>query len=153
MTLQLTCQQIQQIIPHRFPFLLVDRIVELDPGRRAVGIKAVSIGEPFFVGHFPQYPVMPGVLVVEALAQVGGIMAFYPSDESQPSGQIGFLAGVDGFRFRRQVVPGDLLRLEVELAWKRGRAGKVSGRATVDGEVAAEGDITFVSGPVPDPSV
>lgn len=134
---------IQRIIPHRYPFLLVDRIVELDQGLRAVGTKAVSIGEPFFVGHFPRYPVMPGVLIAEALAQVGAVAVL---GESGSPESIPFLAGLDNFRFKRQVVPGDLLRLEVTLMQLRSRAGKGHGVATVEGHIAAEGDILFVLG-------
>ena len=140
---ELNSMQIQQVIPHRFPFLLVDRIVELEEGRRAVGIKAVSIGEPFFAGHFPGYPVMPGVLIAEALAQVGAVAVLHSTGSD---GRIAFLAGLDNFRFRRQVVPGDLLRLEVTLSQIRKSAGRGHGIATVDGQVAAEGDITFVFG-------
>jgi 3-hydroxyacyl-[acyl-carrier-protein] dehydratase len=140
----LTSQQIQAIIPHRHPFLLVDRIVELEEGVRAVGIKAVTIGEPFFTGHFPDFPVMPGVLIAEAIAQVGAIAVMRSPDFVD---RIPFLAGLDNFRFRRQVVPGDLLRMEVTLTQLRSRAGKGHGVATVDGQVVAEGDITFVIGP------
>lgn len=135
--------EIQRIIPHRYPFLLVDRIIEIDE-RRAVGIKAVTINEPFFAGHFPAYPVMPGVLIAEALAQVGAVAVL----RSLPAGgRIPFLAGLDGFRFKRQVVPGDLLRLEVELGRIGSRAGRGHGVATVDGAVAAEGDLMFVLAP------
>ena len=137
--------QIQAIIPHRYPFLLVDRIVELEDGVRAVGIKSVSIGEPFFTGHFPEYPVMPGVLIAEALAQVGAVAVLHDSTSRD---QIHFLAGLDGFRFKRQVRPGDVLRLEVTLQRLRSRAGKGHGVATVEGQVAAEGDILFVLGPL-----
>lgn len=137
----LTSVEIQQILPHRYPFLLVDRIVELEEGKRAVGIKAVSVGEPYFTGHFPDFPVMPGVLIAEAIAQVGAVAVLRtPGWE----GKIPFLAGLDGFRFRRQVSPGDVLRMEVVLTRVRSGAGRGHGRATVDGELVAEGDITFV---------
>jgi 3-hydroxyacyl-[acyl-carrier-protein] dehydratase len=142
----LSSQEITGIIPHRYPFLFVDRILEMDVGQRAVGIKAVSVDEPFFQGHFPGYPVMPGVLIAEALAQVGAV-AILPSRDMK--GRIAYLAGLDNFRFRRQVVPGDLLRLEVTLTQVRSRAGKGHGVASVDGDVVAEGDITFVIGPGP----
>lgn len=140
----LTSPEIQGIIPHRYPFLFVDRIVEMEVGQRAVGVKAVTADEPFFQGHFPSYPVMPGVLIAEALAQVGAV-AILPSRDM--TGRIAYLAGLDNFRFRRQVVPGDLLRLEVTLHQVRSRAGKGHGVATVEGELVAEGDITFVIGP------
>lgn len=142
----LSSAEVQSIIPHRYPFLFVDRIIEMEEGARAVGIKAVSVDEPFFQGHFPGFPVMPGVLIAEALAQVGAV-AILPSRDM--AGRIAFLAGLDNFRFRRQVVPGDVLRLEVTLTQLRSRAGKGHGVATVDGEIAAEGDITFVIGPGP----
>jgi 3-hydroxyacyl-[acyl-carrier-protein] dehydratase len=138
---ELDIVEIQKLIPHRFPFLLVDRIIELETGKRAVGLKAVSMGEPFFSGHFPDYPVMPGVLIAEALAQVGAVAVMRtPGFEHR----IPFLAGLDNFRFKRQVVPGDLLRLEVTLERLRPRAGRGHGSATVDGSLVAEGDITFV---------
>lgn len=132
--------QIMSIIPHRFPFLLVDRIEELEAGKRAVGIKNVTIGEPFFQGHFPDYPVMPGVLIVEALAQVGAV-AMLSLDEYK--GRIAFFAGLDNVRFKRQVKPGDTLRLEVELGQIRRNIGGGSGVATVNGEVACKGDFMF----------
>lgn len=140
----LTAAQIQQIIPHRYPFLLVDRIIELEEGKRAVGLKAVTIDEPFFAGHFPGYPVMPGVLIAEALAQVGAVAVLRAPGLD---GKIPFLAGLDGFKFRRQVTPGDLLRLDVTLSRVRPSAGRGHGTATVEGEVVAEGDITFVMAP------
>jgi 3-hydroxyacyl-[acyl-carrier-protein] dehydratase len=128
-------------LPHRFPFLLVDRILEVSPdGKRAVALKNVTINEPFFAGHFPEYPIMPGVLIVEALAQAASAALLTPELRQ---GRLGMLGGVDGFRFRRPVRPGDQLRLEVELVKMRGPVGRISGRATVDGEVAAEGEITF----------
>lgn len=132
--------QIQEIIPHRPPFLLVDKILEMEEGKRAVGIKNVTINEPFFVGHFPEYAVMPGVLIVEALAQVGAIAML--SIESN-RGKLGFLAGIDGFRFRGQVVPGDTLRLEVEITRLKGSIGKGKATALVEGRTVAEGEIMF----------
>ncbi|GIP51573.1 MULTISPECIES: 3-hydroxyacyl-ACP dehydratase FabZ [Paenibacillus] len=136
----LDIKQIQEIIPHRPPFLLVDRILEMEDGKRAVGIKNVTINEPFFVGHFPDYPVMPGVLIAEALAQVGA--AAILNVESN-RGKIGFLAGMDGFRFRGQVVPGDQLRLEVEITRMKGSIGKGKAVAKVDDKIVAEGEIMF----------
>nr|WP_246369933.1 3-hydroxyacyl-ACP dehydratase FabZ [Saccharibacillus deserti] len=133
-------QQIQEIIPHRPPFLLVDRILEVEPGKSAVGIKNVTVNEPFFAGHFPGYPVMPGVLIVEALAQVGSV-AMMIVEENR--GKLGFFAGIDGFRFRGQVKPGDTLRLEVEMTRFKGMIGKGHAVAKVDGKVVAEGDMMF----------
>ena len=128
-------------MPHRYPFQLVDRIVEVsEDGKSAVGIKCVSANEPFFQGHFPELPIMPGVLIVEALAQCGGA-ALMAGVESE--GKVAMLAGIDGFRFRRPVVPGDQLRLEVKLTKLRGPIGKIDARATVDGQLVAEGEITF----------
>ncbi|HET9014832.1 MAG TPA: 3-hydroxyacyl-ACP dehydratase FabZ [Thermomicrobiaceae bacterium] len=136
----LDAQQIQQIIPHRYPFLLVDRILEVEWSKRAVGIKNVSMGEPFFQGHFPGYPVMPGVLIVEALAQVGAV-ALLGTEEHR--GKIAFFAGIDGVRFKRQVRPGDVLRLEVELGKMRRGVGTGTAVATVDGQLAARGELMF----------
>ncbi|QRG67348.1 3-hydroxyacyl-ACP dehydratase FabZ [Brevibacillus choshinensis] len=132
--------QIQEIIPHRYPFLLVDKIVELEQGKRAVGVKNVTINEPFFQGHFPGYPVMPGVLIVEALAQVGAV-AMLSMEEHQ--GKIGLFAGIDEFRFKDQVKPGDTLTLDVELTRVRGTVGKGQGKALVNGKVVAEGGLMF----------
>jgi 3-hydroxyacyl-[acyl-carrier-protein] dehydratase len=132
--------EIKNIIPHRYPFLLVDKILEVEPGKRAVGIKNVTANEPFFQGHFPDYPVMPGVLLVEAMAQtacVAGLML------EENKGKLGMFAGIDSMKFKRQVVPGDTLKLEAEfLVFKMGM-GKVKVRATVDEQVAAEGEIKF----------
>lgn len=136
-------EEIKAIIPHRYPFLLVDRIEELEVGVRAVGIKNVTINEPFFQGHFPEYAVMPGVLIVEALAQVGAV-AMLMKEENR--GRIGFLAGIDNFRFKQQVRPGDTLRLEVEITRLKGAIGRGTGRATVDGKLAAEGELMFALG-------
>jgi len=137
---ELDIKEIMKTIPHRYPFLLIDRVVELEEGKRAVAIKNVTMNEPQFTGHFPGIPIMPGVLIIEALAQVGCVMALrQPSSE----GKIVLFAGIDGVRFRRQVVPGDQLRLEVETLWVRGPLGRMKGKATVNGEVAAEGEFTF----------
>lgn len=136
----LDVQQIKDIIPHRYPFLLVDKIIEQEEGKRVVGIKNVTINEPFFQGHFPEYPVMPGVLILEALAQTGAI-AVLGKEENE--GKIGFLAGVDKCRFKHQVKPGDQLQLEVEITRMRGSIGKGKGIATVDGKVACEAEIMF----------
>lgn len=133
-------QQIKETIPHRYPFLLVDHVEEVEEGKRVVGKKNVTINEPFFQGHFPEYPVMPGVLIVEALAQVGAI-ALLSQEENK--GKIGFLAGIDKCRFKRQVKPGDTLKLEVEILRMRGSIGKGKGIATVDGKVACEAEIMF----------
>jgi beta-hydroxyacyl-ACP dehydratase FabZ len=132
--------EIMNHLPHRYPFLLVDRILELEPGRRIVGFKNVSANEPFFEGHFPGHPIMPGVLVVEALAQVGGVLAsFLPGAE----GKLAYLASIERCRFRRPVKPGDQLISEVVIVRARGRVGKMRGTARVDGEVVADGLFTY----------
>ncbi len=131
---------IQKIIPHRYPFLLVDRIEELEEGKKAVGIKNVTINEPFFQGHFPGNPIMPGVLIIEALAQVGAV-AILSIEENK--GKLGVFTGIDKVRFRKQVKPGDVLRLEAELtAFKRGM-GKAVATAYVGDKVAASGELMF----------
>lgn len=133
-------QDIKSIIPHRYPFLLVDKILEVEEEVKAVGIKNVTANEEFFNGHFPDYPVMPGVLIVEALAQVGAV-AMLKKEENQ--GKLAFFTGIDKCRFKRQVKPGDQLRLEVEIIRVKGPMGKGKATATVDGEVAAEAEIMF----------
>ena len=142
----LSSQDIQKIIPHRFPFLLVDKIVEMEWGKRAVGIKNVSANEPFFQGHFPGYPVMPGVLIIEAMAQVGAV-ALLGMPENK--GKLAFFAGVDEVRFKRQVVPGDTLRIELTLTRVRGPIGQGTGEATVDGQLACRGSFLFALGEAP----
>lgn len=136
----LDLQEIKTILPHRYPFLLVDRVLELEKGKRAVGIKNVSANEAFFQGHFPEMPIMPGVLIVEALAQVGAC-AILSTEENR--GKIALFAGINRMRFKKQVVPGDQLKLEVELTKIKGPVGKGIAKATVDGEVVAEGELMF----------
>ncbi|HEX6593666.1 MAG TPA: 3-hydroxyacyl-ACP dehydratase FabZ [Bacillota bacterium] len=133
-------QAIKETIPHRYPFLLVDEVLEIDEGKRVVGLKNVTMNEPFFQGHFPEYPVMPGVLIVEALAQVGAIAVL---GREENKGKLGFLAGIDRCRFKRQVRPGDQLKLDVEIIRMKGPIGKGKGKATVDGKVACEAEIMF----------
>ncbi|MBN6885075.1 3-hydroxyacyl-[acyl-carrier-protein] dehydratase [Cytobacillus horneckiae] len=132
--------QIKEIIPHRYPFLLVDKILEVEEGQKAIGIKNVTANEEFFNGHFPDYPVMPGVLIVEALAQVGAV-AMLKKEENR--GRLAFFTGIDKCRFKRQVKPGDQLRLEVEMTRVKGPIGKGKGIATVDGELVCETEIMF----------
>jgi len=136
----LSAVEIRDLIPHRYPFLLVDRIEEVEPGVRAVGIKSVTQNEPFFQGHFPDYPVMPGVLIVEAMAQVGavGVMSL-----EEYRGKLALFAGIDGVRFRRQVVPGDVLTMEVEIERLKGKIGRGKGRAMVGGERVCEAELMF----------
>lgn len=136
----LDIQQIKEIIPHRYPFLLVDRIIEHEEGKRVVGIKNVTANEPFFQGHFPDYPVMPGVLILEALAQAGAIAVL---GQEENKGKIGFLAGVDKCRFKHQVKPGDQLQLEIEIIRMRGSVGKGKGIAKVGDKIACEAEIMF----------
>ncbi len=136
----LKSEQILAILPHRFPMLLVDRILEMDPGKRVVGLKNVSINEPFFVGHWPGQPVMPGVLIIECMAQVAAIMMLsVPDHESQ----LAYIAGIDKVRFRKPVVPGDALIIEVIMLKKRGAMGVVGLKAHVDGDLIVEGEIMF----------
>ena len=131
---------IQEILPHRYPFLLVDRVVELEPGKHAVGIKNVSINEAFFQGHFPSHPVMPGVLVIEAMAQTGGVMILSLEEHR---GKLAYLATVNNAKFRRPIVPGDTIRTEVTVLRARGNTGRIHCVSRVEDKVAAEAEIMF----------
>ena len=136
-----TSEEIQALLPHRYPFALVDRIIDYIPGEKAVGIKNVTINEPQFQGHFHGRPLMPGVLIVEAMAQVGGVVL---TQMPEAEGGLFVFAGIDKVRFRRQVVPGDQLVMTVELLWvKQRRFGKMLGKAEVDGQLAAQGELMF----------
>ncbi|MCC2231506.1 3-hydroxyacyl-ACP dehydratase FabZ [Hominifimenecus microfluidus] len=139
--MSLGIKEIEAILPHRHPFLLIDRIDELEPGMRAVGVKAVTFHEEFFAGHFPGEPVMPGVLILEALAQVGAV-AILSVEENK--GKTAFFGGVDNVRFRRKVVPGDVLTLTCEIIRTRGNVGVGTALASVNGERAVTAEMTFV---------
>lgn len=134
----LDVNDIRRILPHRYPFLLVDRIVELEP-ERIVGIKNVTANEPFFTGHFPDFPVMPGVLIVEAMAQAAGVLVLRSIPDRDE--KLVFLVSVDAARFRKPVVPGDTLRLEMTVIKRKGSVAKMAGRATVDGLLVAEAEV------------
>ncbi|HEY0460154.1 MAG TPA: 3-hydroxyacyl-ACP dehydratase FabZ [Pyrinomonadaceae bacterium] len=147
MTVLLDSRAIQEILPHRYPFLLVDKIIELEPRRRIVGIKQVTINESFFQGHFPDAPVMPGVLQIEALAQVGAILALREFEDR--NNKIPFFSGIEQARFRRPVVPGDTLTLEVTAIRIGSRVQKMRGEAKVDGQITAEAEIMCIIGDRP----
>jgi len=135
-------QKIMELLPHRYPFLLVDRVLEFNPGKSITALKNVTVNEPFFQGHFPDHPVMPGVLILEALAQVSGIYEFATREANKESTHFLFLfVSIDKARFRRQVIPGDQLILQVDLISKKRNMMKVKGTATVDGVVAASAEI------------
>jgi len=136
-------KEIQEILPHRYPFLLIDRVEELEEGKRVVAVKNVTMNEYFFQGHFPQEPVMPGVLIIEALAQAGAVAIL---KMEQYKGKIAYFASIEKAKFRRKVVPGDVLRLEVEIVKIKGSAGIGKATATVNGEVAAEAQLMFMIG-------
>ncbi|NLJ41610.1 MAG: 3-hydroxyacyl-ACP dehydratase FabZ [Clostridiales bacterium] len=135
--------EIMKRIPHRYPFLLIDRVLELEPGKKGIGLKNVTINEPFFQGHFPGIPIMPGVLIVEAMAQLGAVAVLSMPEHKN---RLAFFAGIDNMRFRRKVIPGDQLRLEIEIIKIKGVLGKGVGTATVEGDIAAHGTILFALG-------
>ncbi len=131
------------VLPHRYPFLLVDRILELEPGKRAVGIKNVTVNEPQFTGHWPGNPVMPGVLLLEAMAQVGGIMLLTMLDEADRQGVTAMMVGIDKVRFRRPVLPGDQVKMEAVMQRRKGNMGRIYITAHVGEELACDGEFSF----------
>ncbi len=136
----LTNKEIRELLPHRYPFLLVDKVIELEPGKKVVAIKNVSSNEPFFQGHFPEYPIMPGVLIVEALAQAAGIAVAVLEENKD---KLGVFASIDAMKFKNHVMPGDVLTLEAEILMSKLGVTKAKVKASVDGKVAAEGEIKF----------
>lgn len=141
--MQLNSNEIAELLPHRYPFALVDRILECEPGKYAKGIKCVSVNEMHFCGHFPQKHVMPGVLIIEALAQCGGVALLC---QPEYKGKLAFLGGIKNARFKRQVIPGDVLTLECTLTKQKGPVGIGEAVATVDGQVVAKAELTFAIG-------
>ncbi|MGK2943895.1 MAG: 3-hydroxyacyl-ACP dehydratase FabZ [Desulfuromonadales bacterium] len=137
--MELNTLDIMKLLPHRFPFLLVDRVVEFEVDHRIVGIKNVTINEPFFQGHFPNHPIMPGVLILEAMAQVGGVYAILAREVGE--NQVPYFVGIDNAKFRKPVLPGDVLRLELELTNKRRGIYHFNGKATVDGKLVAQAEL------------
>jgi len=135
--------KIKKLLPHRYPFLMVDRVLSFEPQKKIVALKNVTVNEEFFNGHFPQRPVMPGVLIIESMAQVAGLVMLV---EDEHKGKIPFFTGIDNARFRRPVVPGDQLILEIDVVRIKGNVGKVKGRALVGDELAAEAELMFVLG-------
>ncbi len=146
MAKQYDIQKILEFLPHRYPFLLVDRIIELIPGEKVFALKNVTMNEPFFQGHFPGRPIMPGVLIVEAMAQAGGVLAFESTPEIQQGGVIYFMA-IDKVKFRKPVVPGDQLIFEVQLLKQRAKTVKMSGTASVDGKRVSEAELMATVSP------
>lgn len=136
----LNIDQIKELIPHRYPFLLVDKIIELDMGKKAIGIKNVTVNEPFFQGHFPDYPIMPGVLIIEAMAQVGCV-AMMSVEENR--GKLGVFAGIDKARFKKEVRPGDTLKMEVEMISIRRNIGKAIAKAFIENDLVCSGELMF----------
>lgn len=140
-------KEVQKLLPHRYPFLLIDRVIEVVPSQKLVGIKNVTINEPFFQGHFPGHPVMPGVLILEALAQAAAVLA-YKSEGADPTTMVTYLMGIDGARFRKPVIPGDRLQLEVTVLKHKSSVWKQQGIATVDGQKVAEAEFLATMVPV-----
>lgn len=132
--------EIQRLLPHRYPFLLIDRIIEMEPGKRIVGLKNVTINEPYFVGHFPGLPIMPGVLILESMAQAGGVLV--KKSMNVPDEKLMFFMGIDKAKFRRPVVPGDQVRLEIDVLSLHARFARVRGKAYVDGALVAEAELS-----------
>lgn len=128
-------------LPHRYPIILVDRVLELEPGKHIVAIKNVSINEPVFMGHFPHYPVMPGVMIIEAMAQTAAILAFVTAGRKPERDSVYYFAGIDNARFKRPVIPGDQIRMELTLLREMRGVMKYAGKATVDGQLAAEAEL------------
>ena len=137
-------REIMELLPHRYPFLLVDRIVEFDPGKRIVGIKNVSINEPFFQGHFPGHPIMPGVLIIEAMAQVGGMLLLAHFEAQNVEDKVVYFMSLDNVKFRRPVLPGDQIRFELEMIAFRGKTCRMKGQGFVDGQMVAEAEMMAV---------
>ncbi len=135
----LDVNEIMKLLPHRYPFLLVDRVIEIDPGKKIVGLKNVTMNEPFFPGHFPGHPVMPGVLIVEAMAQVAAILVYSSSEENKD--KITYFVGIDNTKFRKPVVPGDQIRLELEVIGCRRGIWSFAGKAFVDGKLVTESEL------------
>ena len=136
----LDINMIRKILPHRYPFLLVDRILEFDPGKRIVGLKNVTMNEPYFQGHFPDSPILPGVIIIEAMAQTGGLFVFARNPEEAENKNF-FFSGIDKARFRKPVIPGDQMIIELEMLKHRGPLWKFRGKATVNGELVAEAEL------------
>ncbi|WP_417071368.1 3-hydroxyacyl-ACP dehydratase FabZ [Niveibacterium terrae] len=133
--------EVMQYLPHRYPFLLIDRVLELVPGERIKALKNVTVNEQFFTGHFPHHPVMPGVLVIEAMAQTAAVMSYKTRDVKPDANTVAYFAGIDNVRFKRPVLPGDQLIFDVRLVKNKGDLWKYSGTASIDGEVAASADL------------
>jgi len=141
--------EIQQLLPHRYPFLLIDRVIDYTPGEHLTGIKNITFNEPQFTGHFPQRVIMPGVLILESLAQATGLLAFKTADELSSDKELYYLAGIDNARFKRPVEPGDQIKLDVKLVKQKRNLWKFFGEATVDGELIVSADIMCVNQPLP----